>query len=136
MNKKVIKKVFAVAVFVLGIIGSYNLGISNIGIHNPKRAEGKLTGTQTYEFGFMPDQGLVPDEETAVKIAEVVWLPIYGEAIYDRLPFVAYYDGKEDVWYVRGTMPEAPPGKTLFGGTPEMTIKRTDGQILFVSHGE
>lgn len=28
-------------------------------------------------------------EETAIKIAEAIWYPIYGEKIYDKKPFVA-----------------------------------------------
>ena len=137
MNKKTIKPIFIVAVFILGIIGSYYLGAINIlGIHNPVRAEGKLEGTRTAEFGFRPNQGLVPDEETAVKIAEAAWLPIYGDAIYDKLPFKARYDDIAEVWYVRGTVPRTLNGGLQFGGTPEMTIRKEDGQILFVIHSK
>jgi len=132
MNKKAVA---IIAAFILGMVFSYNLGASKW--RNPKKTaiahpEGKMTA----EAGFKPNQGYVPDEETAVKIAEAVWLNIYGEDIYNRLPFVAYYDGKTDNWLVYGSMPEAKPGVTFFGGVPEMTIRKADGQILWVSHGE
>ena len=32
---------------------------------------------------IFPVNGRVPDEETAIRIAETVWLPIYGNDIYD-----------------------------------------------------
>ena len=32
--------------------------------------------------GYLPKEGFVPDKNTAIKIAEAVWFPIYGESIY------------------------------------------------------
>ena len=39
--------------------------------------------------GYIPKAGFVPNSETAIKIAEAVWFPIYGNDIYDKKPFVA-----------------------------------------------
>lgn len=31
-------------------------------------------------------QNFVPNEQTAIRIAEAIWLPIYGEQIYESKP--------------------------------------------------
>jgi len=31
-----------------------------------------------------PEQGFVPNVNTAINIAEAIWLPIYGESIYSK----------------------------------------------------
>lgn len=33
-----------------------------------------------------PKDGLVPNAETAIKIAEAVWLPIYGDGVFKKKP--------------------------------------------------
>jgi hypothetical protein len=68
--------------------------------------------------------------KTAIRIAEAVWLPIYGESIYKEKPFVASY--KNGIWTVAGTLSK----KYMFGGTAEIDIQRSDGKILRVIHGK
>jgi len=71
----------------------------------------------------------VPDSTTAIKIAEAIWLPIYGEGIYTKKPFlVKLKDGK--VWIVEGTLVERK------GGVPYIEIQKKDCKILKVSHGK
>lgn len=79
---------------------------------------------------FQNDEGLVPDEQTAIKIAETIWLPLYGESINNKKPFIADYNSEEDCWEVHGTLPEK-----MRGGVPEIKISRSDCRILDVSHG-
>jgi hypothetical protein len=81
--------------------------------------------------GYLPELGVVPDEATAIKIAEAVWLPIYGNTIYSKQPFVAQYDEKGMCWIVRGTLRDG-----TLGGVPEIKIDRNDGKILYISHGK
>lgn len=81
--------------------------------------------------GYFPKDGIVPDEETAIKIAEVVWLPIYGDSIYSKLPFVAEYNEHEKCWFVYGTSPE-----NTVGGVPEIKINRKDGKVVYISHSK
>jgi len=61
------------------------------------------------EFGnrgsAKPKIDLVPDEETAIRIAEAIWLPVYGwEMIERQKPFRAELEN--DVWTVRGSLRE------------------------------
>ena len=73
----------------------------------------------------------VTDETTAIKIAEAIWLPIYGNSIYDKQPFNAKYVEKDNSWIVEGTLPP-----NILGGVPEIKINRTTGEILYVRHGK
>lgn len=70
---------------------------------------------------------LVPDETTAIKIAEAIWLPIYGEKIYTKKPFVAKLESKKK-WIVTGTL------QNQKGGVPYIEIQKDDGKILMVTH--
>jgi hypothetical protein len=79
---------------------------------------------------FTPDDGCVPDSATAIRIAEAVWLPIYGEGIYDRRPFSAELI-LDSVWAVAGSIPA-----NMLGGVPYIEIQKSDGRILGVGHGE
>jgi len=79
---------------------------------------------------FTPKEGFVPNEATAIRIAEAVWEPIYGRDDLQRhLPTRAVLT--DGVWTVRGTL---PPG--VWGGTAVAEIRKKDGCILRVSHGK
>lgn len=73
----------------------------------------------------------VPNEEVAIKIAEAVWLPVYGDKIYGSKPFVAKLKDSS-VWVVRGTL----PSYYEFGGVPYIEIQKKDCKILKVTHGK
>ena len=73
-------------------------------------------------------RGLVPDKETAIKIAESIWYPIYGSEIYTELPFEAVLEG-DTVWFVHGNLPQG-----MRGGCAEIRIRKKDSSILFVAH--
>lgn len=72
----------------------------------------------------------VPNEETAIKVAEAIWLPIFGESIYDKKPFRAKLVNNE-IWVVEGTLEEG-----LLGGVPLIEIQKSDCKILKVEHGK
>jgi hypothetical protein len=79
---------------------------------------------------WIPEKGFVPDSQTAIRIAEAVCAPIYGEKqIATEKPFRAVL--RDDTWVVSGTL---PPG--LDGGTAVAEISKRDGRILRVSHGQ
>lgn len=78
----------------------------------------------------IPVNGRVPNEETAIRIAEAVWLPIYGNLIYDSKPFKAKLID-DSIWVVLGTLP-----KGYVGGTPYAEIQKKDGKVLKVIHGK
>jgi len=77
---------------------------------------------------YKPSKGYVPDAATAIKIAEAVWIPIYGkETLKDERPFTA--DLVNGIWIVKGTLP-----KGWKGGTAYAEISKETGCILKVTH--
>ncbi len=78
------------------------------------------------ESSALPSRGVVPDEITAVKVAEAIFLPIYGEEEVSRYrPYEATL--KDGIWTVYGTL--KPSAR---GGTPTMTLQKNDGRVLDV----
>lgn len=79
---------------------------------------------------YTPKNGFVPDKETAVRVAEAILVPIYGEKqVASEHPFSA--DLKGDVWTVTGHLPE---GWT--GGVAEVKISKRTCQVISVNHGK
>ncbi|HKQ87054.1 MAG TPA: NTF2 fold immunity protein [Candidatus Acidoferrales bacterium] len=71
----------------------------------------------------------VPDEATAVRIAEDALTKIYGKkVIQSEEPFHANLAG--GIWHVGGTLcPGEPPG-TCVGGVAIADIRQRDGRVL------
>jgi hypothetical protein len=81
----------------------------------------------------------VPNSTAAVKVAEAVLNPVYGQKhIESERPFTARLNG--NVWTVYGTLncSDGKDGNTgeCLGGVAEVHISRSDAQILFMCHGK
>jgi hypothetical protein len=84
--------------------------------------------------GYVPNGGFVPNAETAVKIAEAVLIPVYGEKkVLSERPFKAKL--AEGVWTVTGTVP-CPTGAKCACGAAIVRISQASGQILQMGHGK
>jgi hypothetical protein len=78
---------------------------------------------------FKPSRGFVPDEKTAITIAEAVLKLIYGEQqIRREEPFTATLKG--DTWTIDGYLPP-----DLDGGVAKVRLSRTNGRIIYIMHG-
>jgi hypothetical protein len=72
---------------------------------------------------YVPPNGMVPDKETAIKIAEAVLTPIYGkEEVEDGRPFKAELVG--EVWTIDSALHRRP------GGNLHIEISKKNGCIL------
>lgn len=80
---------------------------------------------------YYPQDGFVPNKETAIKIAEAVWLPIFGEDIYRQQPYKAKIEN--GIWKIEGSLVESDE-KVIVGGTAYIEIVQKDGRIIKVSH--
>jgi NTF2 fold immunity protein len=88
-----------------------------------------LTGT-CFAQAPRPAKGYVPDEKTAIKIAEAVLGPIYGEKqIEGERPFHAILN--ENIWTISGSLPEG-----YEGGVAVIRIDKRTGTILGYIHGK
>lgn len=84
----------------------------------------------TADQSYVPKNGFVPDEETAISVAEAILVPIYGEKqVSSERPFSAELGS--DIWTVTGHLPE---GWT--GGVAKVRISKVTCQIISVSHGK
>ena len=84
--------------------------------------------TKYYGFyldSFTGENGAVPDEDTAKKIAEMVWIKTFGEEVKKEQPYKVKYDKIFKVWIVEGALP-----KDMLGGTAGIIIRKSDGEIL------
>jgi hypothetical protein len=72
----------------------------------------------------------VPDEKTAVKIAEAILVPLYGEAVLKERPFQAKLEG--GFWVIEGTLHASGP--MVVGGVAHVEISKKDGAIRNVFH--
>lgn len=70
---------------------------------------------------------VIPDKETAIKIAEAIWLPAFGKKIYNYKPFKAKLIS-DSIWYVSGTVP------TKLGGGPILRINKNTCFVYKISH--
>jgi hypothetical protein len=78
---------------------------------------------------FIPTAGAVPDSETAVRIAEAVLIPVYGEkTVITERPFTAVLKG--DTWTVQGTLPK----EFANGGAALVQMSKKQGCILTILH--
>ena len=91
--------------------------------------------TITEPHNYRPPAGYVPDAATAIRIAEAVLIPVYGEAnVAAERPF--YADLNVDVWTVRGTLHCSDTKAQCMGGVAEVKLSRNDGRILRITHGK
>jgi hypothetical protein len=87
------------------------------------------------EYNYMPKDGLVPTKDVAIRMAEVILKPIYGDRVIDaELPLTATLTAG-GVWKVRGTFKKPAVGHRM-GGVAEIWISKKDAQVVRVLHGE
>jgi hypothetical protein len=76
----------------------------------------------------LPKEGLVPDKETAIKIAEVVLFRLYTEPeITWQRPYSVKLE--KDVWFISGTMPH-----DMMGSVFKIAISKQTGEVLHLEH--
>jgi hypothetical protein len=81
------------------------------------------------QHSYRPKNGFVPDEKTAIRIAEAVLTAIYGEKqIKSEEPFSAKLHN--EVWTVEGAIAEG-----VDGGAAIIKISKTNGAVISVTHG-
>ena len=73
--------------------------------------------------------GAVNTSDSAKEKAETVWIEIYGDSVKEDKPYKVYFDEQNQVWLVKGTLPEM-----YFGGVPYILIQKSDGKVLAVWH--
>ena len=77
---------------------------------------------------WWPKQGPVSTAAAAIEVAVKLWSPIYGaQHIARERPYHASLE--HGVWTVQGSVPRG-----AVGGAAILKIRRSDGEVLFLSH--
>ncbi len=89
-----------------------------------------LTMTSAQAAAYVPKSGFVPDEQTAIAIAEAILVPIMGARLEAmERPYRARLKG--EVWTVTGYL-----GPEMVGGVAVVLIDKNRGTILHFEHGQ
>jgi NTF2 fold immunity protein of polymorphic toxin system component len=90
-------------------------------------------GVRSQEHSYVSKDGFVPNEKTAIRIAEAVLDHVYGDdVINSERPFDAKLNDAGNTWIVWGHL-RKPANK---GGAAYIEISKADGRILRVTHGK
>lgn len=96
--------------------------------------EDKMAERHPSKHNYTPADGVVPDELTATRIAEIVLKRAYGEeTINHELPLRATLR-PDNVWIVRGKW-QYSYNSNVHGGVATVEIAKKDGQVIRMSHG-
>ncbi len=89
----------------------------------------EIFSAMTQPHSYIPKDGFVPDEATAIHIAEAILPPIYGKSVInEERPFHAkLHNG---IWMVSGSL-----SGLQHGGVAVAEISKKSAMILRVSHG-
>ena len=80
----------------------------------------------------------VPDTNTAVKIAEVIWQSNFGDFVLRQRPYEVKLEMATDtIWHIKGTAYFSEDPNTIsLGGVAYLSIRSRDCKILDLSHSE
>lgn len=120
------KLIVSVAILTVGV-GAHAAGESPSGTAALSNSPAHLSKPQSDVKTSLPKDGLVPDKETAVKIAEAVLFRLYGQ---DAITAQRPYTIKEEdfIWWITGNIPEGTLGFTF-----KIAVSKQTGAILHLS---
>ena len=73
--------------------------------------------------------GEINDINTLMKKIEKIWIKVYGDEIKKEKPYKVFYDEKNDVWLIHGTLPDY-----VDGGVAYAIVDNKTGKVLAVWH--
>ncbi|MBX3043923.1 MAG: hypothetical protein KF896_09415 [Ignavibacteriae bacterium] len=80
----------------------------------------------------------LPDTNTAVKIAEAIWIAHFGDDVLRQLPYEVNLErGTDTIWHIKGTAYFSnEPNVLSFGGVAMLSIRSKDCKIIELNHSE
>ena len=73
--------------------------------------------------------GFISDSKDLLKKVEVIWINKYGERIKDQKPYQVFYDEKNSIWLVQGTL-----RTNMMGGVANILVDNNTGKVLAIWH--
>ncbi|MDR0812420.1 MAG: YbbC/YhhH family protein [Oscillospiraceae bacterium] len=74
---------------------------------------------------FTEPFGSVGSVKEAKKLAESIWIELFGDSVTKKKPYRVFYDDINQVWLVQGTV-------FFMGGGPNILIQKSDGKVLAI----
>ncbi|MFS4458811.1 NTF2 fold immunity protein [Bdellovibrio sp. HCB2-146] len=81
----------------------------------------------------LPENGVLPNEEAAIRTAESILVNVYGDKILNQRPFKARLEN--DVWKITGTF-HCPSGANCKGGVATIELNKRDGKVKNLVHNK
>lgn len=96
-----------------------------------KKGLAEMTTAPSFQDAeYFPKEGLIKNEEMAIKIAEMYWYSMYGERIYQDIPFVGFIIC-DSIWHVTSI-----PAPRQHGGNLHMEIKARNGEVISIGYSK
>jgi len=104
-----------------------------IGCHNEVQ---NINMETQYSNEIVFPNHLVPDTNTAVRIAEIILLKQYGKSILRQRPFkVSTELGIDTIWHIKGAFNISNNPKIIsMGGVAHISIRSKDCKIVYIDH--
>jgi len=119
MSHKLIIVFIVLTICVSGILTACNAKEIEV-----EKTEAVVQDWSDYEYN------VIPNADTAVKVAEIYLKNIYGKELIDeQKPFRVCFDSDSKIWVVNGTV-NTP------GGNLSIAINMKDGKVLNIETGE
>lgn len=108
--------------------------------HNYEQVESfHLNDYQEYIESFSSQKVLGREEEVgeiknfkeAKKIAEKIWIEVYGEEVLKKRPYKVFFDYEKEVWLVQGSIP-SKRYEVVNGGVPYFIVEKKTGKVLAI----
>lgn len=62
------------------------------------------------------------------------WLEKFGEKVKNDKPYKVFYDEKNEIWLVKGSLPRSI-FSSVKGSVPNILIRKSDGKVLAIWYG-
>lgn len=73
--------------------------------------------------------GSISDAKDAIIKAEAIWIKTYGERVKKEKPYQIFYDQKNGIWLIQGTLQF-----NMMGGVANILIENSTGKVLAIWH--
>ena len=117
-----------VVVFIVFIGGVIIVALQN---KSPDIKTFEVSEYQYYIDMFPSEENLgsISDTKDLLKKVEKIWIKEYGERIKEEKPYQVFYDEKNGIWLVQGTL-----NSDMVGGVANILLENDTGKVLAIWH--
>ena len=122
------KGLFIFVLFVAFIGGVFMMVVQN---ESPNVKTFEVSEYQYYMENCPSEENLgsISNTKDLLKKVEAIWIKKYGERIKKEKPYQVFYDEKNGIWLVQGTL-----RPSMMGGVANILVENDTGKVLAVWH--